>query len=71
MAVHHTPPACEPDIQEMLGEELTAAEEQELIEREVRRTLNISTDEFRRRWEAGDYRDDDDPRVTQVAMLLY
>src|SRR3954471_5168670 len=46
--------------------ELTAHEEQEYIEQESRRLLGMSLEEFRSRWEAGEFRDNDDPKVTQV-----
>lgn len=50
--------------------ELTEREERALLERSARDLLGISADEFARRWSAGNYRDCDDPKVTQVAMLL-
>lgn len=50
--------------------ELTAEEDREILEREARRLLNLSADEFARRWDAGEYKHDSDPKVTQVAMLL-
>lgn len=49
---------------------LTEAEERAMLERSARQALGISADEFARRWYAGAYRDCDDPKVTQVAMLL-
>ena len=50
--------------------ELSPAEETAYIDAECRRLLNMGVDEFRRRWEAGEYVANSDPRVTQVAMLL-
>jgi hypothetical protein len=50
--------------------ELTAHEEYEYIEQESRRLLGMDLSEFRQRWAAGEFRDNDDPKVTQVAMLL-
>jgi hypothetical protein len=50
--------------------ELTAHEEHEYIEQESRRLLGMDLSEFRRRWESGEFRHNDDPKVTQVAMLL-
>lgn len=54
----------------MLGPDLTEAEERAILEREVRANLNIGLAEFERRWRAGEYRNNDDPRVTSVGMLL-
>jgi hypothetical protein len=54
----------------MLGPELTEVEERAALEREVRSHFNISLPEFERRWRAGEFRDDDDPRITSVGMLL-
>jgi hypothetical protein len=54
----------------MLGPELTEAEELTLLEGEVRANFNMSLAEFERRWRAGEFRDDEDPRITSVGMLL-
>lgn len=51
-------------------EELSPEQHRELLEREALRLLNLSADEFARRWNAGEYRHNDDPKVTHVAMLL-
>ena len=58
------------DTHEIEVVELTKDEEREYIEAECRRLLGISVAEFSQRWHAGEYRDSDDPRITQVAMLL-
>ncbi|MEV6848763.1 hypothetical protein [Actinoplanes sp. NPDC051411] len=50
--------------------ELTADEEHANIDGECQRALGIGIEEFTRRWHSGYYQDCDDPRVTQVAMLL-
>lgn len=50
--------------------ELTAEEERANIDGECQRVLGIDIEEFNRRWQGGHYRDCDDPKVTQVAMLL-
>ena len=50
--------------------ELTSAEERAMLEHSAQQLLGISADEFARRWESGAYRNCDDPKVTQVAMLL-
>lgn len=50
--------------------ELTPAEDREVLEREAQRQLGIGADEFARRWDAGDYQNCDDPKITSVAMLL-
>lgn len=54
----------------LLGPELSEAEERAILEREVRALFNMPLAEFERRWRAGEFRDDDDPRVTGVGMLL-
>jgi hypothetical protein len=51
-------------------DELTPEQQRALLESEARRNLNMSADEFAARWKAGEFRDNDDPKVTQVAMLL-
>lgn len=50
--------------------ELTEDEERAMLERSARQLLGISAEEFTRLWTSGAYRDCDDPKVTQVAMLL-
>ncbi len=50
--------------------ELTPEGQADLLEREARRLLNVSAEEFARRWHAGEYQHNDDPKITQVAMLL-
>jgi hypothetical protein len=51
-------------------DELTAEQQRDLLEREAQRYLNMSAAEFARRWRDGEFRENDDPRVTRVAMLL-
>lgn len=58
------PPTCEFD-------ELTVEEERELAEAEAQRELGISFEEFERRWNAGEYRDDPNPKITSVAFWLH
>jgi hypothetical protein len=50
--------------------ELTRDEAREMLDREAGRLLGVSGEEFVRRWYAGEYRDCEDPKITQVAMLL-
>lgn len=50
--------------------ELTAEQERRYAASECHRLLGIEIGEFARRWRNGDYRTSDDPKVTQVAMLL-
>jgi hypothetical protein len=50
--------------------EATRAEGKAMLNRAAREILNISGDEFLRRWDAGEYEDLDDPAVTRVAMLI-
>jgi hypothetical protein len=51
-------------------DELTAEQHKELLDREARRLLNMSAEEFTERWNSGEFAGNDDPKVTQVAMLL-
>jgi hypothetical protein len=51
--------------------ELSREEGLELLDREARRYLHMSAEEFIRAWEAGKFDDDpDQPDVMYVAMLL-
>lgn len=50
--------------------ELTAEQAAERLRSECQRLLGLDVEEFARRWHAGEYRDNPDPKVTQVAMLL-
>lgn len=58
------------DAQDVEVVELTAAEEGEFVQSQCRRLLGMSLDEFARRWYAGEYRDSEDPNVTEIGMLL-
>lgn len=51
-------------------EELTLAQQWERFDSAARRYFGLDGPQFAARWRAGAYRDDSDPRVTQVAMLL-
>ena len=51
-------------------EEISAEEELARLDAEARRVLNVSGEEFRAKWLAGEYREHDDPRVAHLAMLL-
>lgn len=51
-------------------DELTTEQQRDLLDREARRNLGISGEEFESRWTSGEFRGNDDPKVTQVAMLL-
>lgn len=53
------------EIQEMTTDEVLAQ-----LDREARRTLGMSGEDFAEKWRNGEFRDNADPRVTQVAMLL-
>lgn len=59
------PDSGDTDLMEISDEEARA-----VFDQEARRLLNVSGDEFERRWHAGEYKDCTDPKVTQVAMLL-
>lgn len=51
--------------------ELTREEGLALLDREARRYLQMSAEEFIRAWEAGEFDDDPDrPNVMYLAMLL-
>ena len=50
--------------------ELTPEEQRAQIDEEARRVLGITGEEFAAAWRAGHYRDDPNPRVTSLAMLL-
>jgi len=50
--------------------ELSEEQERNYARAECLRLLGMDLDEFAGRWQAGEYRDNDDPKVTQVAMLL-
>jgi hypothetical protein len=51
--------------------ELTSEEWMAFVDREARRYLHMSAEEFIRAWEAGEFDDDPDrPDVMYVAMLL-
>ncbi|GLW32306.1 hypothetical protein [Actinoplanes regularis] len=50
--------------------ELTREEGLELFDRRARRLLDVSGEEFLRRWDAGEYMESDDPRVSSLAMLI-
>jgi ribosomal protein L21E len=49
---------------------LTAKEGRELLDRQARRHLKMSGQEFMRRYKAGEFADVDTPEVMRVAMLL-
>lgn len=52
-------------------QELDAGEARALFDAEVRRCFHMSGDEFIRKYEAGEFGDDDEcPDVMRVAMLI-
>jgi hypothetical protein len=51
-------------------QELDAREGRELLDRQARRHLDMSAEEFRSAWEAGELDPEADPSVARVAMLL-
>lgn len=51
-------------------DEMTDSEFHTFAEAECQRLMGMSTAEFIERWNRGDFRSDDDPKVTRVAMLL-
>ena len=50
--------------------ELTSEEVEREFDAEARRSLGISGAEFRQRWQAGEYADEDNERVWRVAFFL-
>lgn len=55
--------------------ELSREDGRKLLDRQARRYLDVSGDEFIRRWDAGEYGDPDDrsknpPAVMRLGMLL-
>lgn len=55
---------------DVVVEELEPGAVERLRDREAWDLLGISGDEFAERWTAGDYANSDDPRITDLAMLL-
>lgn len=51
-------------------QELDAQEGRDLLDRQARRYLSMSGEEFARAWERGELDPDGDPNVARVAMLL-
>ncbi|HET7036790.1 MAG TPA: hypothetical protein VFI42_13980 [Thermomicrobiaceae bacterium] len=51
--------------------ELTKQEARELFDQVARKYLNMSGEEFLRRWDAGEFRDQDTPALIQVAILRH
>lgn len=50
--------------------ELTLEEGRELFDQRARKFLGISGEEFLRKWDAGEYMDSDDPKVSSMAVLI-
>ena len=50
--------------------EATPEEGRAMLDRAAREALNMSGEEFLRRWDAGDFEDKEDPKITRVAMLI-
>ena len=50
--------------------EATPEEGRAMLDRAAREVLNMSGEEFLRRWDVGDFKDSDDPAITRVAMLI-
>lgn len=51
-------------------DEFSPERQHELLDREARQSFNLTAEEFAQKWHAGEFRGDDDPKATQVAMLL-
>jgi len=50
--------------------EASREEGRAMLDRAAREVLNISGEDFLARWDAGEYRESDDPAITRVAMLI-
>lgn len=50
--------------------ELTPKQGKQLLDERARQYLNISGDEFIRRWDMQEFEDPDDPRVVRLALLI-
>lgn len=50
--------------------ELSSEEGKKLLDRRARQHLNISGDEFLRKWDAQEFDDPDDPRIVRLALLI-
>jgi hypothetical protein len=62
-----------PNTQSCAGVEVVEATREEgnaLLDRAAREVLNISGAEFLAKWDAGEYKDSDDPAITRIAMLI-
>ena len=50
--------------------EASPEEGKAMLDRAAREVLNISGEDFLAKWDAGEYKDSDDPAITRVAMLI-
>lgn len=50
--------------------ELSPHKGKQLLDRRARHHLNISGDEFIRKWDDGEFKDLDAPRIVRVALLI-
>jgi hypothetical protein len=58
-------------VEKVKCQEVSLEEGRAILDRQARRCLNMSGDEFARAWDAGEFDDDPDrPEVIDVAMLL-
>ncbi len=58
------------NIEERSVEEVSVAEGRRLFDAAAQRFLRMSGPEFLRRWDAGDFNEDDRNEVTHIAMLI-
>jgi len=71
LAADETPiPGTKPRAAAVGVVEASREEGQAILDRAAREVLNISGEEFLRRWDLGEYEGADDPAITRVAMLI-
>lgn len=51
-------------------EEVSETDQLAALDREARRQLNMTGQEFAERWRRGEFSNNPDPQITQIAMLL-
>jgi hypothetical protein len=57
-------------ITEPTFNEIAESEAKALLDRQTRKYLDLSVDDFIAKWDRGDYRESDDPHVRRLAVLI-